>query len=88
MVEVSQCDREAVARIAEDAGETAVLCRRILNGQQDDYWVIPHLIGHRIEAEQRGRLAGMEEAAGVGECVCPKCGIRHGGTHGEGYPPF
>jgi len=64
-VEVSQSDRDAAADVWRDyiarTGEIIVE-RNMRKGGLDDG--IPTIFArHRIEAEQRGRLAGMEEAA-------------------------
>lgn len=66
-VEVSQSDRDAAADVWRDyiarTGEIIVE-RNMRKGGLDDG--IPTIFArHRIEAEQRGRLAGMEEAAEI-----------------------
>lgn len=81
---VEQVDRDIAADILWRDGLHRRSCK-VKDGHLDDNSIVQALAHHRQQAEAiaawNTRALPATEALDRDECICPKCGIRHGGRN-------
>lgn len=77
----TQADRDRASDFADISGSRVLRRHRqhIRHGRADDWDIVQFFARHAQAARQEERAANAAVASDTErECICPRCGIRHG----------